>query len=63
MHKNIVYETGQLGIKNPGVLQLSVFYHLGKVFELRGNDDPRNLKYDDVVLTQCGDGTGYLELQ
>ena len=60
--ENKLYETGQMGMKSPGSLQLSVFYHLGKLFGLRGRDEPRNIKYGDVVLRQSGDGTEYLEL-
>ena len=60
--ENKLYETDQMGMKNPGSLQLSVFYHLGKLFGLRGKDDPRIIKYGDVVPRQSGDGTEYLEL-
>ena len=50
--KNKLYETDQMGMKNPGSLQLSLVYHLGKLFGLRGREDPRNIKYGHVVLRQ-----------
>ena len=46
---------------NPRALQLSIFYHLGKLFGLRGMDDPRKIRYGDIVL-KSGDDTEYLEL-
>ena len=39
---------------NPRARQLSVFYHLGKLFWLRGRDDPKKIRYGDVVLRSRG---------
>ena len=59
--ENKLYGTGQMGMMNPRALQLSIVYHLDKLFGLRGRDDPRKIRYGDVVL-KSGDSTEYLEL-
>ena len=56
-------EHGQLGDHSPRVLQTTIFYIFGKGFGLRGRDEHRNMRFQDVEIKTANNGKEYLIFQ